>query len=165
MAAFVVAIISSALVWRIYICRAGEDLSSAFEVASTPARLGIAPAWVHLGMVAGIVVTSAGFQVFIAHPLGPGQLAWAVAMLAGPALFLACRTCFEYVVYARLFWSWPAGALALGILILPALFLPPLATAVTAAVVLAVIAIIDTAFYGRHRASRTPPQAPAAGTQ
>jgi low temperature requirement protein LtrA len=91
MAAFGVSAVTTALMWRVYIFRAGEDLPAAFKVASTPARLGIGPVYVHLVMIAGIVVTAVGDQLFVAHPFGRTRLASAIVILGGPALFLLGR--------------------------------------------------------------------------
>jgi low temperature requirement protein LtrA len=157
-AAFVVSIVATALLWRIYVFRAGEVLPAAFKVASTPARLGIGPVYVHLAMIAGILVTAVGDQLFIARPLGRTPLAWAIVILGGPALFLVGRTSFEYVIFAKVSWDRPIGALVLAILILLALHVPPLLAAIAATVVLLGIAIIDAVRIRRHPGEPVPPR-------
>jgi low temperature requirement protein LtrA len=157
MGAFGVSVVTTALFWRVYIFRAGEDLPAAFKVASTPARLGIGPVYVHLVMVAGIVVTAVGDQLFIAHPFGRTPMAWAIAILGGPALFLIGRTAFAYVVFAELFWNCPIAAVVLAILIPLALHLPPVLTAAMATVVLLWAAIADAR---RDRLRRHAPRSP-----
>jgi low temperature requirement protein LtrA len=157
-AAFVVSIVTTALLWRIYVFRAGEVLPAAFKVASTPTRLGIGPVYVHLAMIAGIIVTAVGDQLFVARPLGRTPLAWAIVILGGPVLFLAGRTSFEYVIFARVSWDRPIGALVLAILILLALHVSPLLAAIAATVVLLGIAIIDAVRIGRHPGEPVPPR-------
>jgi low temperature requirement protein LtrA len=158
-AAFVVSVATTALLWRIYTFRAGEALPSAFRVASTPARLGIGPVYVHLGMIAGIVVTAVGDQLFIAHPFGRTPLAWAFVILGGPALFLAGRAGFEYVLFAQVSWDRPFGVLVLPLLILLALHVPPLLAAIVAAVVLLGVAVDDAVRVRRHPGGPVPPRA------
>lgn len=158
-AAFVVSIVTTALLWRIYIFRAGNVLPAAFQVASTPVRLGIGPVYVHLVMVAGIVVTAVGDQLFIAHPFGRTPLAWAIVILGGPALFLAGRASFEYVLFAQVSWDRPAGALVLLLLILLALHVPPLVAAIVATIVLLGVAIDDAVRVRRRPGGPVPPRA------
>ncbi|HUN34761.1 MAG TPA: low temperature requirement protein A [Trebonia sp.] len=148
MAAFAVAVVMTALFWRVYIFRAGEDLPAAFKVASTPARLGIGPVYVHLVMVAGIVLTAVGDQLFIAHPTGQTPLAWAFAILGGPAIFLTGRTAFAYVVFTQVYWHCLAGVAMLGALVLAATQVTPLLTAALATIVVLVVALGDSY---RHR--------------
>jgi low temperature requirement protein LtrA len=158
-AAFMVSVVTAALLWRIYIFRAGGALSAAFKVASTPARLGIGPVYVHLVMVAGIVVTAVGDQLFIAHPFGRTPLAWAIVILGGPALFLAARAVFEYILFAKVAWDRPFGALVLPPLLLLALYVPPLLAAIVAMVVLLGVAIDDAIRVRRRPGGPVPPRA------
>jgi low temperature requirement protein LtrA len=58
--AFVVLFTTLALIWRIYIFRAGEQLAPAIEGSANPDRFGLLASYVHLVMIAGLVVTSVG---------------------------------------------------------------------------------------------------------
>jgi low temperature requirement protein LtrA len=149
--AFVVSIAAAALLWRIYIYRAGELLSAAFAAAThVSARLGRLTVYAHLAMVFGIVVTAVGNHLVITHPSGRTAPAWATAMLGGPALFLAARAGFEYTVFARVSWHRPVGVLLLAALTPLMVLASPLLAAVAAAAVLAGIAIVDAARARRH---------------
>jgi low temperature requirement protein LtrA len=159
MAAFAIAILTTALMWRTYIFRAGEDLPAAFRAASTPSRLGIGPVYVHLVMVAGVVVSAVGDQLFIAHPLGRTPLAWALVILGGPAIFLVGRTGFAYIVFPKLNVLCLGAAAALAALILLALQVPPVVTATIATLVLLWMAIADA---GRDRRRAREPIVPVA---
>jgi low temperature requirement protein LtrA len=137
--AFVVSIATAALLWRIYIYRAGELLSAALAASPLSARLGRFTVYAHLTMVFSIVVTAVGNQLVISHPSGRTQLAWAVVVLGGPALFLVARAGFEYTVFARVSWYRTVGVLLLAALTRLTLPASPLLAAVAATAVLTAV--------------------------
>jgi low temperature requirement protein LtrA len=149
-AAAVVAFATAALLWRIYIYRAGEILGAAVAAAPDPLRVGISSVFLHLAMVAGLVVISAGDELVITRPARPIQPAWIAVILGGPALFLAGRALLEYLVFSRVSKDRVIGVLVLAAVSPVMVFAPPLLAAVAAAVVLAGVAIADTARARRH---------------
>jgi low temperature requirement protein LtrA len=155
-AAFVVSFVTTALLWRIYIYRAGELLPGAIAGAREPARLAALSSPAHLLMVIGIVAIAAGIELVIEQPFGHIDPAWIAVTLGGPALFLAGRAIFEYAVFGRVSRSRLIGVLIL-VVISPAMVLvPPLAVAIAPAVVLVGIAVSDAA-----RSRGRPPEQPA----
>jgi low temperature requirement protein LtrA len=158
-AAFVVSIATTALLWRIYIYRAGEVLPAAFAAVPVSARLGRWAAYVQLIMVAGIVVTAVGNELVITHPSGQTAPAWTIVILGGPALFLAGRSGFEYAVFARVSRDLPIGVLMLAALTPVTLLVPPILAATAAMAVLAGVAIADAARARRHPAEQPSPGA------
>jgi low temperature requirement protein LtrA len=157
--AFVVSVCTAGLLWRIYIYRAGELLSAAVAAVPMPPRLGVWAVYVHLVMVAGVVVTAVGNDLVIAHPTGRTPAAWAVVLLGGPALYVAGRAGFEYTVFARVSWDRPIGVLALLALIPLTLLASPLVAAIAATAVLTGIALADAA-----RGRRNPAELPSPPT-
>jgi low temperature requirement protein LtrA len=155
-AALVVSFATTAMLWRIYISRAGELLAATITASRDPVLTGVAATFAHLTMVAGIVVAAVGQELVIAHPLGQTQPAWTTVILGGPALFLAGRALFEYTVFARVSRDRPIGLLALAAAAPMTLHLPPLLAATAATAILAAIAIADAA-RARHR----PPERPS----
>jgi low temperature requirement protein LtrA len=155
-AALVVSFATTVLLWRIYIYRAGELLGTAIAAARDPVRVGLAQAYSHLLMVAGVVATAVGQELVITHPLGHTRPAWTAVILGGPALFLAGRALFEYAVFARVSRDRPIGLLVLAFAGPVTLFLPPLLAAIAATAVLSGIAIADAS-----RARRHPPEPPS----
>ncbi|MDG4811226.1 low temperature requirement protein A [Micromonospora sp. WMMD1120] len=155
-AGFVLALASTVLLWRIYFHVAGGLLDAAVDRAGDPARLATYLAFAQLVMIAGIVLTGVGFELFITEPLGHLPAAWLVAILGGPALFLAGRAILEYQVFARVSRSRAAGLVALGLLTPVALRLDPLSAGGTAALVLLGVAAADT-----RRSRRHPPETPS----
>jgi low temperature requirement protein LtrA len=144
-AAAVVAFITAVLLWRIYIYRAGQVMGPAVIKASDPLRFSVTALYSHTVMVAGLVATSVGYQLVIAHPAGHIQPAWIAVIFAGPALFLAGRVMLEYVVFGRMSKECMT---AIGVLaaVSPVMILgPPLLAALIAAVIVAGGAVADTA--------------------
>ncbi|MBM0229746.1 low temperature requirement protein A [Micromonospora sicca] len=153
--AFTVAFITTLLLWRIYVHKSGELLPHAISSSKQPSRfLNTAP-YTHLLIVAGVVVTAAGFDLVLHEPTGRTPPAWAAVILGGPALFLVGRSFFEYEVFSRVSLSRPGGLLALLTIAPAVLFLPPLVAATGAMLVLAGVAVAD---YRRSRGR--PPESP-----
>ncbi|SIM57954.1 Low temperature requirement protein LtrA [Micromonospora cremea] len=155
-AAAVVSFAAIVLLWRIYIYRAGQLLAAALTAARDPLRVGLLAVYAHVVMVAGIVVTAVGEEVVIAHPLVHTQPSWVAVILGGPALFLAGRALFEYLVFGRVSRDRTIGLLVLAAAAPAMLLVPPLVAALAATAVLAGIAVADAA-----RARGRPPEAPS----
>ena len=150
-AAVVVAFATTVLLWRIYIYRAGEVLGAAIAAAPEPLRVTVSAVYAHPVMIAGLVAISVGDDLVIRHPAGHIRPTWIAVILGGPALFLAGRAIFQYVVFSRISRNRMIGTLVLAA-ISPAMILaPPLLTALAAAVVLAGVAIADTTRARLHR--------------
>ncbi|MEU7617353.1 low temperature requirement protein A [Micromonospora rifamycinica] len=154
--AFAVALVTSVLLWRIYVQRAGQILAEAVVRSRHPSDTGRSAADTHLVMVVGLVGTAIGYELTIEHPLAAPEAAWVVMVVGGPVLFLLGRTRFEYEVFGRVSPSrWIAAATL--VLVFPLLLhLAPLVSATVAAVVLGGVAAADA-----HRARGRPPE-PAA---
>jgi low temperature requirement protein LtrA len=159
--AFLVSIATAVLLWRIYVYRAGELLSTAIAAAAQPARLAERASHAHLVMVAGSVVTAVGAELVITHPRGHSQPAWVAVIFGGPALFLAGRALFEYTVFARLSTDRLIGLLVLAALTPALLHATPLIVALAATTVLISIAVVDTVRTTRHPSETpSPPSEP-----
>ncbi|MEV4825681.1 low temperature requirement protein A [Micromonospora sp. NPDC049274] len=152
---YVLALTTTVLLWRIYFHVAGRVQDAAVSHSHNAPRLATEMAFAHLVMIAGIVLTGVGFELFITEPRGHLPAAWLIAILGGPALFLAGRSALEYQVFARVSRSRLAGLLALGLLVPVTVHLEPLTAGATAAVVLVAVAVGD-ARRSRQRPAETP---------
>lgn len=153
--AFVLAFVVTALLWRIYVHRAGEVLSAAIEQSDQPERFISSAPLTQLAMVLGVVTTSAGFEFVIQEPLTHNSPERVAIMLGGPVLFLLGRSRFEYEVFGRVSRNRPIALIAL-IAFAPAMaFATPLVAVLTDAVVLGAIAVHDTI-----RSRGRPPEQP-----
>ncbi|MEU5564929.1 low temperature requirement protein A [Micromonospora musae] len=156
--AFLLSFLTTVLLWRAYFHRAGRLLAAAMTNARRPDALGLALSHTHLVMVAAIVLTSVGYELFIEHPRGEVPLVWLAAILGGPMLFLAGNGTFVYQLLGRVSWPRIGGLVAMGLLVPAAVHLPPLAVGATAAVVLAAVVGVDAILYrGRAPGPPTPP--------
>ncbi|MGC5018376.1 low temperature requirement protein A [Micromonospora sp. DT47] len=154
-AGFGLAFVAIVLLWRVYFYRAGATLPLAITGARNPVRQSVAVAGTHLLMIAGVLLAGVSFELYITEPLGRPEPSWLIAILGGPALFLAGRSFLELQVFSRVSRSRLAGLLALGLLIPATWYLPPLAAGGAAAAVLAGIAGSD-AWRARGRAPEAP---------
>ncbi|MDZ5446609.1 low temperature requirement protein A [Micromonospora sp. 4G57] len=156
-AGFGLAFVSIVLLWRIYFYRAGAALPLAITRARNPDRQSVAVAGSHLLMIAGVVLAAVGFELDIIEPHGRPEPQWLIAILGGPALFLAGRALIELQVFSRVSRSRLAGLFTLGLLIPATWYAPPLTTGAAAATVLAAIAVWDA---WRARGRELEPPAP-----
>ncbi len=156
-AATLVAFATTALLWRIYIHRAGAMLATAIAATHHPRRVAVLTIYAHVIMVAGIVCVAVGDELVIHDPLEHAHPTWIAVILGGPALFLAGRATFEHAVFERVSRPRVIGALTL-VAISPAMRLvPALATATAAALILAGIAIAGAIRTSRHPSEPSPP--------
>ncbi|MEO3747857.1 low temperature requirement protein A [Plantactinospora sp. B5E13] len=156
--AFLVAFLSTVLLWRIYTHRAGEVLPLAIEsVVETRRFFRVAP-YTHLVMVTGVVIKAAAFKLMIADPLDDAGWPMVGLLLGGPALFLVGRSRFEYEVFGRVSPSRVVAALVLIVISPVMLLLPVLAIAGVGCLVLAGMALADTL---RSWGKRPEPPKPA----
>ncbi|MET8547156.1 low temperature requirement protein A [Micromonospora zamorensis] len=154
-AAFAVSFITTVLLFRVYLFKAGQLLPEAIRASVGPARLVREAFLAHVLMVAGIVAVAVGYEIVIDHPFGRTNTAWILVVLGGPILFLSGRALVEHAVFDRVSRSRIIGALVLVCAAPAMVLLPPLAAAVTAVVVLGCIAVSDT-----MRARENPPERP-----
>ncbi|MEU5563472.1 low temperature requirement protein A [Micromonospora musae] len=157
--ALTLSFLTTVLLWRIYFYRAGQILGEAIAASANPSRLGRSAEFSHLLMVTGVVVTSAGSELLLMDPTGHAKPAWVSAILGGPALYLAGRSLFEYVAFARVSRPRPIGILVLLAMAPLMVGRPPLGVAAAAAVVLLGVAVSDTIrAHGRPLEQASPPR-------
>ncbi|MGI9823000.1 low temperature requirement protein A [Agromyces sp. Marseille-Q5079] len=142
--ALVTAFVAAAACWWIYFDHGERVGPEAIAAHEAPARLArTAYSWVHLLIIAGIVVLGVGDKEVLAHPHehSPGAV---VTVIGGPLLFLGGTLLFRRVLEGR----WMRAQLGgLGLLVVLAALsglLDPLSMGVLAALVLAATAAGET---------------------
>jgi low temperature requirement protein LtrA len=144
LAAFVIAFLGSVALWWVYFDRAAGDAEHLIAQSDDPGRLGrLAYTYLHLPMVAGIIVTAVGDELAIAHPLGHAGPEIAATVLGGPAIFLLGHLLFKRAVFEV--WSLPR-IVAIVILVIVAFIgqeMPPIALASIALLVIATVPVLD----------------------
>jgi low temperature requirement protein LtrA len=144
-AAFVTSFVGSLALWWLYFnisARAGSETISA---STDPGRLArSAYTYVHLLMVAGIILAAVADELVLVHPTGHTDLKTMLMVLGGPLLFLIGIALFKWTLAGVLVMSHLAGIAGLTLLILVAGAVSPLALAAAATLVLVVIAAWET---------------------
>jgi low temperature requirement protein LtrA len=145
LAAFAVSLVGSIAMWWLYFNIGAERASaraSQAEHAGGIARL--AYTYIHLPIVAGIIVSAAADELVIAHPGGPLALPVALTITGGPALYLAGLLLFKRATGGMWHLSHLIG---LGLMALAAAttgFQAPLSLAATVAAILMIVAVQET---------------------
>ncbi|MBQ1019662.1 low temperature requirement protein A [Micromonospora sp. D93] len=101
-AALICAFAIMLLLWQVYVFRAGELLEAgAGPKSGRPTR--VAP-YTHLVMLAGVVGTSASFDLVVTRPTGTTPVGWLLLIMGGPALFVIGRALFTLLVSMLVPW-------------------------------------------------------------
>jgi low temperature requirement protein LtrA len=113
--AFAVAFLGTAALWWLYFTYvqriAAVRLEQAREDRTTLAR--DAYTYLHVMLVAAIIVSAVGDELVLAHPRDPAETSWEVAaVVGGPALYLLAHTAFRWRLTRTTGWRRPAGAAA-----------------------------------------------------
>jgi low temperature requirement protein LtrA len=150
--AMVAAFVAAASAWWIYFDHGERIGAEAIETADEPGRLvRTAYTWIHLAIVAGIVLLSVGDKEALGHPHAHSTAA-TVVVLGGPLLFLTGTVLFRRVLERR--WATAQVVGVAGILALALLspLLDVLGESVAVALLLAAVAAGETG--GRVRRGR-----------
>ena len=102
---------SSAAMWWIYFDTGARRGNEAIEATEQTGRLARnAYTYLHMPIVAGIVVGAVADEIALAHPLDPQGPGFVLAACGGPALFLAGNLAFKWMTANR-----PAPPLSHGV--------------------------------------------------
>lgn len=95
-AAFVVAFIGSVAMWAVYFNVGAERNSRAIAETADSGRMARnAYTYVHLPIVAGIIVCAVADEMVLHHPGGHVDLKTAIVFIGGPAIYLAGNAAFK----------------------------------------------------------------------
>lgn len=142
--AFLSAFVSSLAMWWIYFNAGAERGTETITSSGDPGRLArLAYTYIHLFIVAGIIVTAVGDEFTLAHPDSHADMRMAAAIVGGPALYLIGTLLFRRAVTGLL----PKIQLA-ALVLLVAIFLAsglfsPLALSLATTVVLIAVAFAE----------------------
>jgi len=144
-AAFVLAFLTSVALWWIYFNRAADDSAEAIASAADPGRLGrSAYVYLHLPMVAGVILLAVADDLVIVQPHGHGRPAETAVILGGPALFLAGHALFKRTVFGAFSAPRLAAIVVLAALIPVGSVAPPLVLLGAVTAVVAGVAVWDS---------------------
>jgi low temperature requirement protein LtrA len=153
--AFAIAILGSLVMWWVYFDTGARRGTKAFERSREPGRLArFAYTYVHLPIVAGVVVVAVSDKLLLAHPEDRPDFASAVVILGGPGLFLLGNFLFKNAISHR----WPLShVIGLALLLVPLPFLPSFSLIALAAWTVAamiVVAYLERLFLRSREAAR-----------
>jgi low temperature requirement protein LtrA len=141
--AFVLTFIHAALLALIYYAPAGRQLGPAIDRSEYPASVGQEAGYLHLALIAAVIVIVVGDEGLIVQAAGPPRVSTVVLTVAGTALFLVARLVLSVLTYRRLSLARLAGMLAIVALAPAAFHLPSFAVIAITDVVLLVTVVSD----------------------
>jgi low temperature requirement protein LtrA len=144
-AAFVSAFIGSLAMWWIYFHKGAEAGSEQISNSSEPGRLArMAYTYLHMPIVAGIIVSAVADELVLTHPGGHSDLRTVVSSIGGPLLFLVGTILFKHVIRGWLQLSHVAGIAALGLLAWFASELSPVWLSVLTTAIMIMVAVWES---------------------
>jgi low temperature requirement protein LtrA len=115
--AFVSAFIGALAMWWIYFHKGAEAGSEQISNSAEPGRLArLAYTYLHLPIVAGIILSAVANELVLQRPDGHSDLRTVLSAIGGPLLFLLGTILFKHSIRGWLQPSHGAGIAALGIL-------------------------------------------------
>src|SRR5450631_2869491 len=142
LAAFTSAFVGSIAMWWIYFHKGAEAGSEQISRSSESGRL--AYTYLHMPIVAGIILTAVADEIVLKHPNGHSDLKTVLSAIGGPLLFLLGTILFKHTFRGFLQLSHGAGIIALAILAWFAGDMSPLLLSILTSVLLIVVAVWES---------------------
>jgi low temperature requirement protein LtrA len=144
-AAFVAAFGASVAMWWIYFHRGAEAGSELISKSSDSGRLArSAYTYLHMPIVAGIVLSAVADDLVLTHPVGTSDLKTQLCAIGGPLLFLVGTILFKQNIRGWLQLSHIVGIVALALLAPFASGLSPLWLSALTTVILIAVAVWES---------------------
>lgn len=144
-ASFLVAFVASVAMWWIYFNIGAGRGSRHIAASADPGRLArLAYTYIHLLLVAGIIVAAVGDELVLAHPAGHMDAKTAAVLLGGPALYLIGNLMFKRLSARYFPLSHLVGLGLLALLVPVAAVASPLVLSGATTLVLVIVAIWET---------------------
>ncbi|MFL6840087.1 MAG: low temperature requirement protein A [Bradyrhizobium sp.] len=135
------AFVGSIAMWWIYFHRGAEAGSEEISRSSEPGRLArLAYTYLHMPIVAGIIVAAVADELVLKHPGGHSDLKTVLSAIGGPLLFLCGTILFKHSFRGFLQLSHGIGIIALCVLAWFAGDLSPLLLSVLTSAIMIVVA-------------------------
>jgi low temperature requirement protein LtrA len=147
--AFLAALVGSIAMWWIYFhkgAEAGSEMISKSAESGRVARL--AYTYLHMPIVAGIILTAVADELVLTHPTGHSDLKTVISAIGGPLLFLIGTILFKHVIRNFLQLSHGVGIIALAVLAWFAHDLSPLIVSALTTAILVIVAIWESLSLG-----------------
>jgi low temperature requirement protein LtrA len=143
--AFVSAFAGSLAMWWIYFHKGAEAGSEEISRSSEPGRLArLAYTYLHMPIVAGIIVTAVADELVLKHPTGHSDLRTVVSAIGGPLLFLSGTILFKHSFRGFLQLSHGVGIVALCVLAWFLADMSPLMLSIITSAIMIVVAVWES---------------------
>jgi low temperature requirement protein LtrA len=143
--AFFSAFIGSIAMWWIYFHKGAEAGSEEISRSSEPGRLArLAYTYLHMPIVAGIIVAAVADELVLKHPSGHSDLKTVLSAIGGPLLFLFGTILFKHSFRGFLQLSHGVGIIALCVLAWFAGDLSPLWLSTATSAIMIVVAVWES---------------------
>jgi low temperature requirement protein LtrA len=142
--AFLSAFVSSLAMWWIYFNAGAERGTETITSSGDPGRLArLAYTYIHLFIVAGIIVTAVGDEFTLAHPEDYADMKMAAAIAGGPGIYLIGTLLFRRAVTGLLPKIQLAALVLLVVIFFAAGLFSTLALSLVTTIVLCAVAIAE----------------------
>jgi low temperature requirement protein LtrA len=143
--AFVSAFVGSLAMWWIYFHKGAEAGSEEISKSSEPGRLArLAYTYLHMPIVAGIIVSAVADELVLKHPAGHSDLRIVLSAIGGPLLFLFGTILFKHSFRGFLQLSHGVGIIALCVLAWFASGLSPLMLSIITSAIMIAVAVWES---------------------
>ena len=143
--AFVSAFAASIAMWWIYFHKGAEAGSEKISKSAESGRLArSAYTYLHMPIVAGIILSAVADDLVLAHPAGHSDLKTVACAIGGPLLFLVGTILFKHNIRGFLQLSHGVGIVVFGVLAYFASGLSPLTLSLLTTLVLIVVAVWES---------------------
>jgi low temperature requirement protein LtrA len=143
--AFLAALAGSIAMWWIYFHRGAEAGSELISKSADSGRLArLAYTYLHMPIIAGIILTAVSDELVLKHPAGHSDLRTVLSTIGGPLLFLVGTILFKHTIRGFLQLSHGVGIVMLLALSWFAGELSPLWLSMATTVILIVVAVWES---------------------
>ena len=163
-AAFLSAFVGALAMWWIYFHKGAEAGSELISNSREPGRLArLAYTYLHLPIVAGIILTAVANDVVLKHPTGHSSLRTVLSAVGGPMLFLIGTILFKHAIRGWYQLSHGVGIILLAVLWWFAADFTPLELSLLTTAILVVVAAWESiSLRAESRARKTQSDATSA---
>jgi low temperature requirement protein LtrA len=149
MLAFVSALVGAIAMWWVYFHKGAEAGAERISKSAESGRLArLAYTYLHMPIVAGIILTAVADELVLKHPVGHSDVRTIVSTIGGPLLFMVGTILFKHAIRGFLQLSHGIGIIALAALWWFAAELSPLWLSVAATVIMIVVAVWESVSLG-----------------
>jgi low temperature requirement protein LtrA len=147
--AFVSALVGSIAMWWVYFHKGAEAGAERISKSAESGRLArLAYTYLHMPIVAGIILTAVSDELVLKHPVGHSDIRTVVSTIGGPLLFLVGTILFKHAIRGFLQLSHGIGIILLVVLWWFAAELSPLWLSVAATVIMIIVAVWESISLG-----------------